>query len=200
MPHSLPPLPYAYNALEPHFDEATMKLHHDKHHQTYVDKLNAALSGKTELEELGIEELLGNISKVPEEIRTAVKNHGGGHSNHSIFWSILSPEKMEPTNDLKSAISGSFGSWENFVTKFNDSATSVFGSGWTWLIKDADGKLQIKNYPNQESPYMSNETPVLGIDVWEHAYYLKYQNRRPEYISAFWNVINWKEVEKRLNP
>lgn len=198
MAYTLPILPYAYNALEPHIDEATMKLHHDKHHQTYVDKLNAAVVGKKDLEAMTVEELLKNFSVIPEEIKTAVRNHGGGHSNHSIFWTLLSPEKQEPSSALKGELTKTFSSWDEFTKKFEATATGLFGSGWAWLIKDANGKLDIKPFPNQDSPYIEGASPILGLDVWEHAYYLKYQNRRPEYISAFWNIINWKEVERKL--
>lgn len=199
MPFSLPSLPYEYSALEPHIDEATMKLHHDKHHQTYVDKLNAALATHSELSFESVEEMLKNIINMPDDIKTAVKNHGGGHSNHSIFWTILSPQKQEPSATLKGEIEKAFGTWDAFVEKFNLAATNQFGSGWAWLIRNKDGMLEVKSYSNQDSPYMEWSTPLLGIDVWEHAYYLKYQNRRPEYISAFWNLINWAEVEKRWN-
>lgn len=199
MTFSLPSLPYDYSALDTYIDEATMKLHHDKHHQTYVDKLNAALATHPELNFESVEELLKNIINTPDDIKTAVKNHGGGHSNHSIFWTILSPQKQEPSQALKSEIEKTFGTWDAFVQEFNTAATNQFGSGWAWLIKNKDGVLEVKSYPNQDSPYMEWATPLLGIDVWEHAYYLKYQNRRPEYITAFWNIINWAEVEKRWN-
>lgn len=198
MAYTLPPLSFDPAALEPHIDAQTMQIHHDKHHQTYVDKLNAALVGHEDLAALSVEDLLKSFSTVPQDIQTAVKNHGGGHSNHSIFWTILSPEKQEPGDTFKSTIVNTFGTWDDFMAKFNTAATNQFGSGWAWLIKNASGSLEIKGYPNQDSPYMEGATPILGIDVWEHAYYLKYQNRRPEYITAFWNVINWKEVEKRL--
>jgi superoxide dismutase, Fe-Mn family len=197
MQFSLPPLPFDYAALEPHIDTQTMQLHHDKHHQTYVDKLNAALVMHPEITYASVEELLQNFDKVPEDIKIMVKNHGGGHSNHSIFWTLLTPTKQEPTATVKTEIEKAFTSWESFVEKFNLAATNQFGSGWAWLIKTKEGKLELKSYSNQDSPYMEGATPLLGIDVWEHAYYLKYQNRRPEYISAFWNVINWSEVEKR---
>lgn len=199
MPFSLPSLPYDFSALEPHIDAQTMQLHHDKHHQTYVDKLNAALATHPESVYASVEELLKSFINLPEDIKTAVKNHGGGHSNHSIFWTLLSPTKQEPSEALKAQIVTAFGSWDAFVEKFNTAATNQFGSGWAWLIKTKEGKLEVKSYPNQDSPYMEWATPILGIDVWEHAYYLKYQNRRPEYISAFWNVINWTEVEARLS-
>lgn len=197
MQFSLPPLPFDYAALEPHIDTETMKLHHDKHHQTYVDKLNAALATHPELSYSSVEELLQQFDAVPEDIKPMVKNHGGGHSNHSIFWTLLSPTKQEPTASVRGEIEKTFTSWESFVEKFNLAATNQFGSGWAWLIKNKEGKMEIRSYPNQDSPYMDGSTPLLGIDVWEHAYYLKYQNKRPEYISAFWNIINWSEVEKR---
>ncbi len=197
MSYTLPALPFAYNALEPYIDEQTMKLHHDKHHQAYVDKLNAAIAGNKELEAMSVDELLKNFDVIPEQLKTAVRNHGGGHSNHSIFWTLLSPEKQTPSDSFKKNISKSFGSWDEFINQFNTAATSFFGSGWVWLTKSGMGKVEIKGYPNQDSPYLEGAVPVLCIDLWEHAYYLKYQNRRPEYISAFWNIINWKEVEKR---
>ncbi len=199
MQFSLPPLPFDYAALEPHIDAETMKLHHDKHHQTYVDKLNTALAVHPEFPVTSIETLLQAIETVPEDIRPMVRNHGGGHSNHSIFWTLLSPTKSEPSETFKAQVEKSFTSWQSFVEKFNLAATNQFGSGWAWLVKTKDGKLEVKSYPNQDSPYMDGSVPLLGIDVWEHAYYLKYQNRRPEYITAFWNIINWAEVEKRLS-
>ncbi|MEP7167024.1 MAG: superoxide dismutase [Candidatus Woesebacteria bacterium] len=199
MQFSLPPLPFDYAALEPHIDTQTMQLHHDKHHQTYVDKLNTALAIHPELTVTTIEALLGTIETVPEDIRPMVRNHGGGHSNHSIFWTLLSPTKQEPTATVKAEIEKAFTSWQSFVEKFNLAATAQFGSGWTWLVKTKEGKLEIKSYPNQDSPYMEGALPLFGIDIWEHAYYLKYQNKRPEYIAAFWNIINWAEVEKRWN-
>lgn len=192
-------LPYDYAALEPAIDKETMMLHHDKHHQTYVDKLNAALASHPEISYESVDELLTNFATVPEDIKSAVRNHGGGHSNHSIFWNILAPAGQTPSNELKTTIGAAFESFEKFQELFNAAATAHFGSGWTWLIKNKEGKLEIKSYPNQDSPYMDGATPIFGIDVWEHAYYLKYQNRRPEYITAFWTVINWTEVEKRLN-
>ncbi len=196
---TLPPLPFAPDALEPHIDAQTMQIHHSKHHQTYVDKLNAALQSEPGVEFKTVEELLQHISQVPESINTAVRNHGGGHSNHSIFWQLLSPQPSQPTEAVKSAFEQAFNSWENFVETFNGAATNHFGSGWAWVVKTPTGTLAIKSYPNQDSPYMEGNTPVLGIDVWEHAYYLNYQNRRPEYIKAFWNIINWEEVDKRLS-
>ncbi|HSW90201.1 MAG TPA: superoxide dismutase [Patescibacteria group bacterium] len=197
MQFTLPQLPFEFNALEPAIDAQTMQIHHDKHHQVYVDKLNAALATHSEINFASVEELLKNFASVPEDIKTPVKNHGGGHSNHSIFWTILSPTKQEPSEVVKGEITKSFGSWESFAEKFNTAATNHFGSGWAWLTKDSAGALEVKSYPNQDSPYMDGKTPLLGIDVWEHAYYLKYQNKRPDYIAAFWSIINWSEVEKR---
>ncbi len=199
MTYTLPPLPYDVGALEPTIDAQTMQIHHDKHHQAYIDKLNTALQGHDQLAAKPIEQLLKEFASVPEEIKTAVRNHGGGHSNHSIFWTLLSPKKQEPSEKVKGEIVKIFGSFENFVEKFNTAAANQFGSGWAWLIKNNAKKLEVKGYPNQDSPYMEGATPILGIDVWEHAYYLKYQNRRPEYVSAFWSIINWSEVEKRFS-
>lgn len=200
MPFSLPALPYDYSALEPYIDEMTMKIHHDKHHQAYIDKLNAAIELAPELKEYtDVDELLLHFSSVPETVKTAVRNHAGGHSNHSHFWKLLSPKHQEPSSSIKSTLEKAFGDWEKFVEKFNTTATNQFGSGWAWLVKNKQGELEIKGFPNQDSPLLEASTPVLGVDVWEHAYYLKYQNRRPDYIAAFWNIINWEEVEKRLS-
>jgi superoxide dismutase, Fe-Mn family len=196
MAFTLPALPYAYEALEPHIDKETMMIHHDKHHQAYIDKLNAAITGKTDLESKSVEDLLKNIQSVPEDIRTAVRNHGGGHSNHSIFWTLLAPGQSA-SEMVTGEITKAFGSMDAFKEKFNAAAVGQFGSGWAWLIKNAAGQLEVKGYANQDSPYMDGATPIVGIDVWEHAYYLKYQNKRPDYVSAFWNVVNWQEVEKR---
>lgn len=197
MGYQLPDLPYAYNALEPHIDEQTMRIHHDKHHGTYVSKVNAALEGHADLASKSIEDLLKDINSVPENIRTAVRNNGGGHANHSLFWQILSPNGGgEPTGAIAEAINAKFGSFENFKKAFSDAAANRFGSGWAWLVVN-NGELEVTSTPNQDSPYMGGKTPILGLDVWEHAYYLKYQNRRPEYIEAFFNVINWDEVNKR---
>ncbi len=196
--HTLPKLPYAYDALEPHIDAKTMEIHHTKHHQTYVDKLNAALEKHPDLMSKSVEELLRDISKVPVEIKTAVRNHGGGHANHSLFWTILSPKKTEVSVELKKTLTDTFGSVEKIQELFTAAATTHFGSGWTWLVLTADKKLEIKTTSNQNSPLMDGQTPVLGLDVWEHAYYLKYQNRRPEYVAAFWNLVNWAEVERRF--
>jgi superoxide dismutase, Fe-Mn family len=198
MAFTLPALPYSANALEPHIDARTMEIHHGKHHNAYVTNLNAAVAGKPE-ESLSIEEICTNISKYP----AAVRNNGGGHYNHSLFWTILGPNAGgAPTGALAEAINAAFGSFDEFKTKFAAAATTRFGSGWAWLIKDASGKLQITSTPNQDNPLMDvaevKGTPVLGLDVWEHAYYLNYQNRRPDYITAFWNVVNWNEVAKRF--
>jgi Fe-Mn family superoxide dismutase len=198
--YSLPDLPYDYSALEPHIDAKTMEIHHTKHHQTYVDKLNAAIEG-TDLADKypNVDDLLRNFKSVPENIKTPVRNHGGGHSNHSIFWPIMSGDGGgEPSGDIASALDDAFGSFKEFQDKFNTAATNHFGSGWAWLVSDG-GKLDIITCANQDSPLIDGEFPILGIDVWEHAYYLKYQNRRPEYIEAWWNVVNWDEVTKRLS-
>ncbi|MGH2708382.1 MAG: superoxide dismutase [Actinomycetota bacterium] len=196
--HSLPDLDYAYDALEPYIDAKTMEIHHTKHHQTYVDKLNAALeSGPEELKHLSVEDLMRNFGKVPESIRTAVRNHGGGHANHSLFWKVIGPDGGgEPTGPVGEAITETLGSFKEFQDRFSMAAANQFGSGWAWLLV-VGKKLVIYNLPNQDSPLTAAETPVLGLDVWEHAYYLKYQNRRPEYIEAFWNVVNWEEVNRR---
>ena len=196
MPHSLPALPYAFDALEPTIDTKTMETHYTKHHQTYVDKLNAAIAG-TEWENVTVEELLKRFNEVPEDKKTAVKNHGGGHANHSLFWTILTPNAPEVPSDLEAALAAAFGSVQDFKVLFSEKATTVFGSGWAWLVVTQEKKLEILSLPNQDSPLMTGKTPILGLDVWEHAYYLKYQNRRPEYIAGFWNVINWNEVERR---
>lgn len=198
MAFTLPALPYANNALEPHIDAKTMEIHHGKHHNAYVTNLNAAVAGKPE-ESLSIEEICKNISKYP----AAVRNNGGGHYNHSLFWTIMAPNAGgAPTGALADAITSAFGSFDEFKTKFAAAGTGRFGSGWAWLIKDSSGKLQITSTPNQDNPLMDvaevKGTPLLGLDVWEHAYYLNYQNRRPDYIAAFWNVVNWNEVAKRF--
>jgi Fe-Mn family superoxide dismutase len=200
MAFTLPNLPYAYDALEPHIDAKTMEIHHTKHHQTYVTKLNEALANAADLQSKSLESLLTGINSIPENIRTAVRNHGGGHHNHSLFWTILGPKAGgEPTGDLAAAINSSFGGFAPFKEKFTAAATNQFGSGWAWLCVDKSKKLAVKNLPNQDSPLMEGLTPICGLDVWEHAYYLKYQNRRPEYITAFWNVVNWTEVAKHLS-
>lgn len=202
MPYTLPPLPYPYTALEPHIDAKTMEIHHTKHHQAYIDKLNAAIQG-TEWEKLSVEELLQRFKDIPAEKQTAVRNHGGGHANHSLFWTILSPSGGgKPSGDLAKAIDASFGSFEAFQKQFTDAALTRFGSGWAWLVTDSkleapSSKLTVLSTANQDSPLMEGKTPLLGLDVWEHAYYLKYQNKRPDYVAAFWNIINWSEVESR---
>ena len=198
MAFTLPALPYAFNALEPHIDAKTMEIHHGKHHNAYVTNLNAAIAGKPE-ESLSIEEINKNISKYP----AAVRNNGGGHYNHSLFWTVIGPNAGgAPSGALADAINAAFGSFDEFKTKFAAAATTRFGSGWAWLIKDDAGKLSITSTPNQDNPLMdvaeTKGTPILGLDVWEHAYYLNYQNRRPDYITAFWNVVNWSEVAKRF--
>ncbi len=199
MSHSLPELGYAYDALEPHIDAKTMKIHHSKHHQTYIANLNAALEKYPELFEKSVEDLLINLEDIPESIRVAVRNGGGGHANHSLFWKIISPNKSKnPEERLASAIDSDFGSFENFQKEFTEKATKQFGSGWGWLCQDKGKKLVCTSTPNQDSPLSSGLTPLLGIDVWEHAYYLNYQNRRPDYIKAFWEIVNWEEVGKNL--
>ncbi len=194
MAHTLPALPYAYDALEPFIDKETMTIHHTKHHQTYVDKLNGALSKYSELEGKSAEELISDLSKIPEDIRGAVRNHGGGHANHSFFWNILKKD-VAFEGDVSEAINSKFGSLDGFQEKFAGTAATVFGSGWAWLVLNA-GELEIMGTPNQDSPLSVGKTPLVGIDVWEHAYYLKYQNRRPEYIKAFFSVINWQKVNE----
>ncbi|MBO6417091.1 superoxide dismutase [Enterococcus gallinarum] len=194
MSYTLPDLPYAYDALEPYIDEETMHLHHDKHHNTYVTNLNAAIEKHPELGEKSVEELLADFDSVPEDIKTAVRNNGGGHANHSFFWEILAPNAGgEPTGAIKEAIEETFGSFDDFKEEFKTAATGRFGSGWAWLVIK-DGKLAITSTANQDSPLMDGQTPVLGLDVWEHAYYLKYKNVRPDYINAFWSVVNWDKV------
>ena len=200
MPFSLPPLPYPHDALEPHIDKMTMEIHHGKHHQAYVTNLNKALESAPDLANASIEDLLANnCAKVPENIRTAVRNNGGGHINHSMFWQIMGPKAGgAPVGNLASAINSTFGSFDSFKEKINAAGVGRFGSGWAWLIKSG-GKLEIISTANQDSPVMEGKSPVMGVDVWEHAYYLKYQNRRPDYLAAWWNVVNWQEVEKRFN-
>lgn len=196
---TVPALPYGYADLEPTIDEQTMHLHHDKHHQAYVDKLNAAVEGHADLAEKSIEDILRNFSQVPEEIKTAVRNHGGGHANHSLFWEILSPEGGEqPVGELAQALESSFGSFEDFKKQFETTAAGQFGSGWGWLVVE-NGELKLVATPNQDSPLMNGQTPIFGVDVWEHAYYLKYQNKRPDYLSAIWQVVNWSEVARRYS-
>lgn len=194
---TLPDLPYDYSALEPYIDEETMKLHHDKHHQTYVDNLNKFLEGHEDLLSMDIEELIQNLDKVPEDVRQKVRNNGGGHANHSMFWKVMAPNSGGvPTGELVEAINSAFGSFAEFQTKFESAGTGRFGSGWVWLVVN-DGKLEILDTPNQDSPLMEGKgTPILCLDVWEHAYYLKYKNVRADYIKNWWNVVNWSEVQK----
>jgi superoxide dismutase, Fe-Mn family len=196
---TVPELPYAYNALEPYIDERTMQIHHDKHHAAYVKNLNDALAGQDALLELPVEELIADLLQVPEGVRAKVKNHGGGHANHTMFWEIMAPKSGgQPKGDLKSAIEKTFGGFDQFQEKFSAVALGRFGSGWAWLSVDK-GRLVVEDTQNQDSPLMEGRMPILGIDVWEHAYYLKYQNVRADYIKSFWSVINWKEVEKRFS-
>jgi len=198
MPYTLPVLPYAPTALEPHIDAKTMEIHHGKHHQAYINNANNALKDHPALEAKSVEELISDLSQVPEAIRTVVRNNAGGHANHSLFWSVMGPGcGGEPTGDLAAAINKKFGSFATFKEKFAAAATTRFGSGWAWLVATG-GEVDVMSTPNQDSPLMEGKTPVLGLDVWEHAYYLNYQNRRPDYISAFWNVVNWAEVAKRF--
>jgi Fe-Mn family superoxide dismutase len=197
--HELPPLPYSFDALEPHIDAKTMEIHHDKHHATYVSKLNDALKDQPGLQNKKVEELLRDIDSVPENIRGAVRNHGGGHANHTLFWEIMGPNGGgEPAGDLAGAIDQAFGSFASFKEKLTNAAANQFGSGWGWLVASG-GKLDVIAKPNQDSPLMEGKTPILGVDVWEHAYYLKYQNRRPDYLAAWWNTINWRAVEERFH-
>lgn len=199
MAFTLPPLPYPSESLEPHIDKATMEIHHDKHHATYVTNLNKALESAPELQNKSIEELLTNFNAVPESIKIAVRNNGGGHANHSLFWNLLSAQGGgAPKGDIASVIDSNFGSFDGFKEKFTAAATGRFGSGWAWLTKDGSGKFEITSTANQDSPLMEGKKPIIGLDVWEHAYYLKYQNRRPEYITAWWNVVNWNEANKQL--
>ncbi|HLH62928.1 MAG TPA: superoxide dismutase [Ktedonobacteraceae bacterium] len=198
MAYELPPLPYDYNALEPYIDEETMHLHHDKHHQAYVNNLNAAVQSQAQFASMPVEQLIQHINELPENIRTAVRNNGGGHANHSMFWQIMKPNGGgQPTGELANAINATFGSFDQFKAAFNDAGAKRFGSGWAWLVMDRNGNLQVTSTANQDSPLMEGLFPIMGNDVWEHAYYLKYQNRRPDYLNAWWNVVNWDEVEKR---
>jgi Fe-Mn family superoxide dismutase len=197
MAFSVPDLPYDYNALEPHIDEATMRVHHDKHHQAYVDKANAALEG-TDFADADVDEVLKNLSSLPEDKQTPVRNNAGGHSNHTFFWQIMSPDGGgAPDGDLATAIDSAFGSFDGFQEEFKNAGVNRFGSGWSWLVHDGSG-LAVVSTANQDSPVSDGQTPLLGVDVWEHAYYLQYQNRRPDYIDAFWNVVNWGEVASRF--
>jgi superoxide dismutase, Fe-Mn family len=198
MAYSVPPLPYAYDALEPHIDKQTMEVHHDKHHQAYVDKANAALAG-TPLESASIEDVLKDLSQVPEDKRGAVRNNGGGHYNHSLFWESMSPDGGgEPSGALGDAIASTFGSFGDFQAKLKETGVNQFGSGWSWLVHDGSG-LAVVGTPNQDNPISDGKTPLLGVDVWEHAYYLKYQNKRPEYLDAWWNTVDWSTVEARFS-
>jgi Fe-Mn family superoxide dismutase len=198
MPFTLPSLPYAFGALEPHIDTQTMQIHHGKHHQTYVNNLNAAIEKAPELANKTIEELMRGIDAAPESVRSAVRNNGGGHWNHSMFWQIMGPNAGgEPSGKVADAIKTAFGGFDKFKEQWSAAGVARFGSGWVWLLNDG-GKLSINSSPNQDNPLMEGKTPVLGLDVWEHAYYLRYQNRRPDYISAWWNVVNWDEVSKRF--
>lgn len=197
MTYTLPELPYAYDALTPYIDEETMHLHHDKHHNTYVTNLNAAIEKHPELGSKSVEDLIADMDSIPEDIRTTVRNNGGGHANHSFFWEIMAPNAGgAPTGEIKDAIDAAFGSFDKLKEEFKTAATGRFGSGWAWLVL-ANGKLEVTSTANQDSPLMEGKTPVLGLDVWEHAYYLNYKNVRPEYIDAFWNLVNWDEVNKR---
>ncbi len=197
MAFTLPPLPYAYNALEPHIDARTMEIHHTKHHQAYINNANKALEAHPQLAALSAEDLIRDLSRVPDDIRTVVRNNAGGHANHSLFWTVMAPKAGgAPTGDVASAINAAFGSFDTFKEKFSAAAAGRFGSGWAWLAV-SNSKLEVMSTPNQDSPLMEGKTPILGLDVWEHAYYLNYQNRRPDYIAAFWNVVNWAEVAKR---
>lgn len=198
--YSLPTLNYDFNALEPYIDQATMEIHYGKHHQTYVNNLNAALEGRAELQEKSLESLLSNLQDVPEEIRTAVRNNGGGHLNHSLFWEVIAPAASgsNPGEKLAAALNEQFGSFEGFKEEFTKAATTRFGSGWAWLVVNENGSLEVTSTPNQDNPVMEGKTAILGLDVWEHAYYLNYQNRRPEYISSFFNIINWEVVSSKF--
>ncbi len=201
MAHSLPPLPYAFDALEPSIDAQTMQIHHGKHHQAYVNNLNTALEKAPDIAEKGLEDILANLNSVPESVRTAVRNNGGGHWNHSFFWQIMAPNAGgEPSGALAAAIERAFGDFAKFKEQFNAAGAGRFGSGWAWLVRDGNG-LAVTSTPNQDNPLMDGKKAgdvLLGVDVWEHAYYLKYQNRRPDYLNAWWNVVNWREVEKRF--
>lgn len=200
MKYTLPELPYAYDALEPYIDAKTMEIHHTKHHQAYIDKLNVALETHPDIAEKPLEELLSDLSTVPADIRTPVRNHGGGHLNHSMFWNMMAPNAGgEPTGDIAQAIGSSFGGFADFKKAFSDAAVGRFGSGWAWLVEEG-GKLMILSTPNQDTPLSEGKKPLLGIDVWEHAYYLTYMNKRPDYIEAWWNLVNWDEVNLRYAP
>lgn len=199
MAYTLPALPYSYNALEPHIDAKTMEIHHTKHHQAYINNANKALEGKADLASKSVEDLISNMSAIPEDIRGVLRNNAGGHANHSLFWALMGPNKGgEPTGNIGEAITKTFGSFTAFKEKFTLAAISRFGSGWAWLSVTKDGALEVHSTANQDSPLMEGKFPLLGVDVWEHAYYLNYQNRRPDYVAAFFNVINWDEVNKRF--
>jgi Fe-Mn family superoxide dismutase len=199
MAYELPELQYAFDALEPYIDAKTMEIHYSKHHQTYITNLNKALESYPELFEKSLEELLINLDQIPESIRVAVRNGGGGHYNHSLFWEIIGPKSdSAPSSNMNTLIADSFGNFDNFKSEFNEKATKQFGSGWGWLCQDKSGKLVALSTPNQDTPLSSGLNPIMGIDVWEHAYYLNYQNKRPDYINAFWEIINWKAVESKL--
>jgi superoxide dismutase, Fe-Mn family len=199
MAFTLPPLPYPANALEPHIDTKTMEVHHGKHHQAYVDNLNKALEGHPDLQAMSIDDLMRNLSKVPDAIKGPVRNNGGGHSNHSMFWQIMGPGAGgQPSGELADAIKSTFGDFAGFQAKLKDAALTQFGSGWAWLVVDKGGKLQVVKTPNQDTPLSDGHTPVLGVDVWEHAYYLKYQNLRAKYVDEWWHVVNWKAVAERF--
>jgi superoxide dismutase, Fe-Mn family len=198
MAFEVPPLPYDYSALEPYIDTQTMQLHHDKHHAAYVNNLNAALKDNSQFASMSVDDALRHINDVPDSVRTAVRNNGGGHSNHSMFWQIMTPNGGgQPSGALANAINSTFGSFDTFKAQFNDAGVKRFGSGWAWLILDQSGKLQVISTANQDSPLMDGNYPVMGNDVWEHAYYLKYQNRRPDYLNAWWNVVNWDAIANR---
>jgi len=195
-PYELPPLTYPYDALEPYIDKMTMEIHHTKHHQGYVNNLNSALEKYPEFHNLELEEILKNLNLLPEEIRTSVRNNGGGHANHTLFWEIMKPGGSQPQGEILKAINEVFGSFENFKNLFSETALKHFGSGWAWLVLTPDKKLKVYSLPNQDNPLMNGDLPIMGLDVWEHAYYLKYQNRRNEYIQAWWNVVNWEKIEE----
>lgn len=198
MKYELPEISYGYDGFEPHIDAKTMEIHHSKHHQGYIDKLNTALEKHPEIADTPLEDLLANLENVPEDIRTAIRNNGGGHFNHSLFWTILSPKGGgEPGDEIGKAIKEKFGGFDKFKEEFASAATGQFGSGWAWLVTDSSGALEITSTPNQDTPLAKGKTPILGLDVWEHAYYLKHQNKRADYIDAFWSVVNWKEVARR---
>jgi Fe-Mn family superoxide dismutase len=195
-PYELPSLGYSYDALEPHFDHQTMELHHAKHHQAYIDKLNEALERHPDCQKYNLEELLINLEKLPSDVQRAIANHGGGHYNHTLFWQLLSDDNQKPSDDLETVLSKSFGSFDHFKEEFNETARNCFGSGWTWLCLEQSDRLFITTTSNQNCPLSNGHRPVMGLDLWEHAYYLQYQNRRPDYIESFWNVINWRRVEE----